>query len=248
MGVLAIPVGVAVFPLLTRYAARGDIGNLRDSINRALRLALMEGISTGVGLFILAEPIVKLIYTRRNFTAADATQSAFVLKMYAIGMAAYCSYQILTRAFYSFKDTVTPLKISSSLVFVNLGMLVPMLWIPSLGAGAFGLSTTITFTINAVILMYLLRKRLGLFGGRKILISVVRTVIGCAVMAAIVYMLRYQLREARNWMVVAVCIPAGALAFFAVVWLLGAPELGELTAGSKAAGEPETNPPTSSQQ
>jgi len=241
MGVLAIPVGVAVFPLLTRYAARGDIRNLRDSINRALRLALMEGAATGVGMFILAEPIVKLIYTRRNFTAADAAQSAFILKMYAVGMAAYCSYQILTRAFYSFKDTVTPLKISCWLVFVNLGMLVPMLWIPSLGAGAFGLSTAITFTINAVILMYLLRKRLGLFGGRKILISVARTVVGCAVMAAVVYLLRYQLGDVRNWIVVMVCVPAGAITFFAVVWLLGAPEMGELMGGIKASKEPETS-------
>ena len=241
MGVLAIPVGVAVFPLLTRYAARGDIRNLRDSINRALRLALMEGTATGVGMFILAEPIVKLIYTRRNFTAADAAQSAFILKMYAVGMTAYCSYQILTRAFYSFKDTVTPLKISCWLVFVNLGMLVPMLWIPSLGAGAFGLSTAITFTINAVILMYLLRKRLGLFGGRKILISVARTVVGCAVMAAVVYLLQYQLGDVRNWIVVTVCVPAGAITFLAVVWLLGAPELGELMGGIKASKEGETS-------
>ncbi|MBN1393294.1 MAG: murein biosynthesis integral membrane protein MurJ [Sedimentisphaerales bacterium] len=241
MGVLAIPVGVAVFPLLTRYAARGDIVNLRSSINRALRLALMEGISTGVGMFILAEPIVKLIYARRNFTAADAAQSAFILKMYAMGMAAYCSYQILTRAFYSFKDTVTPLKISCWLVLVNLGMLVPMLWVPSLGAGAFGLSTAITFTINAVILMYLLRKRLGLFGGRKILISVARTVVGSAVMAGVVYLLREQLGDVRNWVVVAVCVPAGAISFFAAVWLLRAPELGELMGGIKAAKERETS-------
>jgi putative peptidoglycan lipid II flippase len=240
MGVLAIPLGVTVFPLLTRYAARGDISNLRESVNRALRLALMEGISTGVGLFILAEPIVKLIYTRRSFTTEDAVYSAFILKMYALGMAAYCSYQILTRAFYSFKDTITPLKISSWLVFVNLGMLVPMLWIPSLGAGAFGLSTAITFTINAVALIYLLRKRLGLFGGRKILKSVVRTVIGCAAMTAAVYLLRYQLGDARNWIVVAVCVPAGAITFFAVVWLLGAPEIGELIGGIKAVKQPET--------
>jgi putative peptidoglycan lipid II flippase len=246
MGVLAIPVSVAVFPLLTRYAARGDIRNLCDSINRALRLALMEGISTGVGLFILAEPIVKLIYTRRNFTAADAAQSAFILKMYAVGMPAYCSYLILTRAFYSFKDTVTPLKISCWLVFLNLGTLVIMLWIPSLGAGAFGVSTAITFTINAVILMYMLLKRLWHLdstsslqvGGRKILMSVARTAVGCAVMATVVCLLRNKLGDVRNWILVAVCIPAGAITFFAVVRLLGAPELGELMGGIKATKEP----------
>jgi putative peptidoglycan lipid II flippase len=126
-------------------------------------------------------------------------------------------------------------------VFLNLGMLVPMLWIPSLGAGAFGLSTAVTFTINAVVLIYLLRRRLGLFGGRKILISVVRTVAGSAVMAGVVYLLRHQLGDARNWVVVAVCVPAGAISFFASVWILGAPELGELMGGIKAVKEQETN-------
>jgi putative peptidoglycan lipid II flippase len=227
MGVLAISLGVAVFPLLTRYAARNDIVNLRDSINRALRLALMEGIVTGAGLYILAEPIVKVIYARRNFSPADAAQAAFVLQMYVLGMWAYCGYQILARAFYSMKDTTTPLRVSCALVAVNLLMLVTMVWIPWLGAGAFGLSTAITFAINAVVLVYLLRKRLGLFGGRKILVSVVRSVIGAAVMSAVIYLLLWLMKDTRNWIVVLTCVPAGAIVFVGMVWLLGAPEISE---------------------
>ncbi len=237
MGVLAISLGVAVFPLLTRYAARGDIENLRDSVNRALRLALMEGLATGVGMYVLAEPIVRLIYTRRNFTAADAAQSAFILQMYVLGMWAYCSYQILARSFYSLKDTTTPLKVSCAMVVINLGMVATMVWIPWLGAGAFGLSTAITFTINAAILMYMLRKRLGRFGGRKLAISVLRSVIACAVMTGVIYLLRRQLGDVRNWVVVAVCVPAGAITFFAAAWLLRAPELGELLVGAKLSKE-----------
>jgi putative peptidoglycan lipid II flippase len=228
MGVLAISLGVAVFPLLTRYAARNDIVNLRDSINRALRLALMEGIATGVGLYILAGPIVKVIYARRNFSPADAAQAAFVLQMYVLGMWAYCSYQILARAFYSMKDTTTPLRVSCVLVVVNLLMLITMIWIPWLGAGAFGLSTTITFAINAVVLVYLLRKRLGLFGGRKILASVIRGIIASAVMSAVIYLLLWLMKDMRNWIVVVACVPAGAVVFVGTAWLLGSPEIAEL--------------------
>ena len=235
MGVLAISLGVAVFPLLTRYAARNDIVNLRRSINRSLRLSLMEGIATGVGLFILAEPIVKLIYARRNFSAADAAQAAFILQMYVLGMWAYCSYQILARSFYSLKDTSTPLKVSCALAGVNLLMLITMVWIPSLGAGAFGLSTSLTFAINSIALAYLLRKRLGLFGGRKILASIVRSIIASAVMAAAVYMLRWEMKDMRSWIIVATCVPAGTIVFFAVAWLLGAPELAELRGSIKPA-------------
>jgi len=235
MGVLAISLGVAVFPLLTRYAARNDIVNLRDSINRALRLALMEGIATGAGLFILAEPIVKVIYARRNFSPADAAQAAFVLQMYVLGMWAYCSYQILARAFYSMKDTTTPLRVSCALVVVNLLMLVTMVWIPWLGAGAFGLSTAITFAINAVVLVFLLRKRLGLFGGRKILASVIRSVIAAAVMSAVIYLLLWLMKDTRNWIIVLTCVPAGAVVFVGTVWLLGAVEISEFRGGLSSA-------------
>lgn len=228
MGVLAISLGVAVFPLLTRYATRNDTVNLKDSINRALRLALMEGIASGVGLYILAEPIVKVIYARRNFSSADAAQAAFVLQMYVIGMWSYCSYQILARAFYSLKDTKTPLRVSCALVGANLLMLVTMVWIPWLGAGAFGLSTTITFGINAVVLVYLLRKRLGLFGGRKILASVIRGIIASAVMSAVIYLLLWLMKDMRNWIVVVACVPAGAFVFVGTAWLLGSPEIAEL--------------------
>jgi putative peptidoglycan lipid II flippase len=240
MGVLAIPLGVAVFPLLSRYAARGDTVNLRDAINRALRLSLMEGIATGVGLYILAEPIIKLIYVRRSFTSQDAVEAAFILKMYALGMWAYCSYQILVRAFYSLKDTKTPVKVSCALVVFNIVMIFSTIWIPDFKAGAFGLSTAVTFALNAGILIYLLRKRLGLFGGRKIAISLARTLAACAAMAAIIYLLRWYMQDMHNGLVVAVCVPVGAAVFITVVWLLGAPELAELRGGIKMSKELKT--------
>jgi len=240
MGVLAISLGVAVFPLLTRYAARNDIVNLRDSINRALRLALMEGIATGVGLYVLAEPIVKVIYARRNFSPVDAAQAAFILQMYVLGMWSYCSYQILARSFYALKDTTTPLKVSCAIAGINLLMLVTMVWIPVLGAGAFGLSTSLTFAINAGVLIYLLRRRLGLFGGRKVLASVLRSIIASAVMAAIIYLLQWQMKDVPNWIIVATCVPAGAFLFLGVAWLLGAEELAELRLNATNCPEDET--------
>jgi putative peptidoglycan lipid II flippase len=239
MGVLAISLGIAVFPLLSRYAHRGDIPNLRDALNRALRLSLMEGMATGVGLFILAEPIM-MIYARRKFTVADAMQAAFVLKMYVLGMWAYCTYQILARAFYASKDTKTPLKVSCTLAVFNIALLLAMVWIPGIGAGAFGLSTAITFGLNALILVYLLRKRFGLLGGRKIGASFTRTVLACAVMAVVVYFLRWFMKDMNNLLILGACIPAGAAVFIFVIWLLKAPELAELRGPGKF---PEETPP-----
>ena len=228
MGVLAISLGVAVFPLMARYAARGDMPGLRESVNRALRLALMEGLATGVGLWVLSEPITRLIYLRGRFTPEDARMSGFILQMYVLGMWAYCTTQILTRSFYALKDTVTPLKVACSVVVLNMLLVVTLVWAPRLGGGAFGLATAITASLNCLILVFLLRKRLGLLGGRAIARSLGRMLIACAAMAAAVLLVRHQMAGLADWKIVAVGVPVGAAVFLLTAKLLKAPELREL--------------------
>jgi putative peptidoglycan lipid II flippase len=228
MGVLAISLGVAVFPLLARYASRGDMPNLRDSFNRAMRLAMMEGLVTGAGLFLLAEPIVGLIYRHGDFMRTDAAQSAFILKMYVLGLWAYCTYQIVLRAFYSLKDPTTPLKVSCLMAVVYMAMVSVLIWVPRIGAGAFGLTAAVTFSLNVVLMTLLLRRRIGRIGGRRLLASTLRSLACCAIMAAVVLGLRYVLAGHSNGLVVGACVPAGAAAFLAAAWAMRAPELGEL--------------------
>ena len=248
LGVLAISLGVAVFPLLSRYAARNDIPSLRDALNRALRLALMEGLATGMGLFLLAEPITWVLYRHGRFTAADVAQSAGILRMYVLGMWALCSYQILVRCFYALKDMITPLKISCVLAAVDLVLVATLIWVPGLGARAFGLATTITFSVNAIVLVFLLRRRLGRLGGRKLAASVARSVLACAAMAGAILVLKWVLGQLvheegqRNWVIVGACVPAGAAVFFAAAWALRCPELKELL-GARAARSAGSPPP-----
>jgi len=231
LGVLAISLGVVVFPLLSRYAARGDTENLRDSLNRALRLATMESLAAGVGLLVLAGPILELIFQYRRFTPADTAASAHILRLYAVGMWAYCTTQIFLRAFYALKDTRTPLLVSCVMMAVNLVLVLVLIWVPAIGAGGFGLATAISATGNALVLAALLRKRLGRFGGRRLLASSLRSAVAAALMAGAILVLRAWLEPAAGWLIVAVCVPAGGAVFLLAARLLGAPELGEL-AGS----------------
>jgi putative peptidoglycan lipid II flippase len=236
MGVLAISLGVAVFPLLARYASRGDLPNLRDSVNRAMRLAMMEGLATGAGLFLLAGPIVNLIYRHGDFRQTDAAGSAFILRMYVLGLWAYCTHQIILRAFYSLKDPITPLKVSCGMAAVYMVLVSVLIWVPQVGAGAFGLTAAFTFSLNVLILAWLLRRRIGRIGGRRLLASALRSGVSCAVMGGVVLLLRRVLAGASDGLVVAAGVPAGAAAFVATAWLLKAPELGELLGAVRRSG------------
>jgi len=236
MGVLAISLGVAVFPLLSRYAARDDMENFRGSINRAVRLSFMEGLASGAGLFLLAEPITRLLFRQGGYTTEDADATAFILKMYAVGMWAYCTYQIVVRAFYAMKDTRTPLILSCVLQVVQLALAFALVWVGWLGASAFGVATAVTFTVNTVLLAVFLRKRLGRLGGRSIAVSAVRSVVATAAMTGALYGTLWLLAgwgvtgatRAQCGVIVATAVVVGATVFVAVAVMLRSPELSEL--------------------
>jgi putative peptidoglycan lipid II flippase len=237
MGVLAISLGVAVFPLLSRYALRGDKPNFRQAVNRAIRISFMEGVASGVGLLVLAEPIIRLIYQRGKFTGVDAQEAAGILAVYVLGMWAYCSYQIFLKAFYSLKETKSPLKIVAVMAVLDLGLVLGLIWVPGLGARAFGVATVASMSFNVICLAVMLRRRVGLLGGRQIAASALRSLTAAGFMAAVVLALRYWLlpgvagvspADVASWKVVAVCVPVGAAAFLAAAAALRMPELREL--------------------
>ncbi len=227
LGVLAISIATVVFPLFSRYSTRNDIPGLRDATNRALRLSLFLGIPAGVALIILAEPVVALIFQRKNFTAFDTDRAAFVLQMYCLGMAAYFCNHILLRAFFARKDTRTPLLLACVLAPLNMALVVGGIFTP-LRSGAFGAATAATSTLNVAGLVFVLRHRLGGIGGRKLLVSALRTSVACAVMAAAIWAVWYFTTPCESWKIILFCVPTGAAAFLIVAATLRCPELREL--------------------
>lgn len=234
MGVLATSLGTAVFPLLSRYAARGDMDNLRESVNRALRLSIMEGLAAGVGLFILAGPIIRCMYHRGQFTGADADTAANILRMYVLGMWAACAYQIVSRTFYSMKDQKTPLRISCWMSGLYMVLVSTLIFIPGIRELAFGLTMTVTFSCNVLIQLYILRKRLGPIGGKKVLLSAARSAVCCTVMAAAVLGVEWLVAPWGNLAIVIICVPVGGAVFFLAARLMRIPELNELLGAMKS--------------
>jgi putative peptidoglycan lipid II flippase len=240
LGILAISLATAVFPLLSRYAARRDLTGLRETTSRALRLSLFLGLPAGVALILLARPAIVLIYRHGRFTPADADRAAFILRMYCLGMWAYFCRHILLRAFFCQKDTATPLRVSCWMTLANMALVAVGVFTP-LRAGAVGLATATTAAANVLVLAGVLSRRWSGLGGRSIAASLARTAGATAAMAAVVLGVLLALaapaeRLARAWdspkagaaLLVAAAVPAGAAAFALVARLLRAPEVREL--------------------
>lgn len=255
LGVLAISIATAVFPLFSRYAARKNIAGLREATNRALRLCLFLGIPAGVALIIIARPVTTLIFQRGSFTEFDTDRASLVLQMYCIAMAAYFCNHILLRAFFSQKQTRAPMILACILAGVNMLLVIGGIFTP-LRSGAFGLATATTATLNAAILTWLLHKRLNGIGGRSLLASFVKVTVAAGIMAAaMVATLKYfppvseWLAEAsgiaflENLSLIIACIFAGVFIFLVSTAIIRCRELSEFFGALR-----KTNPQAESEE
>jgi putative peptidoglycan lipid II flippase len=178
LGVLAISLATAAFPLFSLYGSRKDYVGLRQTLGQSMRVAIFEGLPSGVVLFVLAQPIITLLFQYGRYSPEASARAAYVLKWYALGMPAYCCQHILLRGFYSLKDTLTPMWISCGLVSLNLIVNLTLVWHPSIHEAAFGIGTALTSTIHILISIALLRRRMqGQIGARRILASFAKTLI-----------------------------------------------------------------------
>jgi hypothetical protein len=186
LGVLAISLATAAFPLFSLYASRGDMDNLRSSVTQSLRLAIYVGLPSGVMIILLANPLVSLLFEHGRFGPEQTARAAAILRWYGIGMAAFCCQHILLRAFYSLKDTLTPMRISCTLVLLSIAMNLTLVWHPAIRERTFGISTAIVACLHVCVSVWLLRRRMeGRLGATAIGVSVLRTAVASGAAGAV---------------------------------------------------------------
>lgn len=122
IGVFAVAVSTVVFPLISRYAAQRDHGNLASAYRKGMRLILVINIPAAVGLAVLATPIVRLFFQRGAFTETDTRLMVPVMAVFALGLPFFSFVNLVLRAFYAQKDTATPVRAAFLSFTVNLGL------------------------------------------------------------------------------------------------------------------------------
>ncbi len=120
IGVFAVAVSTVIFPLISRHAARGEMDELGAAYRKGMRLILIVNIPAGIGLMLLAEPIIRLLFQHGRFTAADTRLMGPVLVVYALGLPVFAFVNLVLRAFYAQKDTTTPVRAAILSFLVNL--------------------------------------------------------------------------------------------------------------------------------
>jgi len=169
IGIFGVSIATASLPDISRQAAADDLPSVRATVSRGLRMMLMLNVPATVGLMVLAEPIVALIYEREAFRAYDTHATAAALMFYAPGLLGYSAVKIASPTFYSLRDSRTPVLVSMLSIGANLA--VNLVLVRVLGYRGLALGTSVAALLNAVVLLWLLRGRLAGLEGRRVAVA-----------------------------------------------------------------------------
>lgn len=180
IGLFGVSIATAVLPAVSRHAAERRPGGIRETVADGLSLMFMMNLPATVGLIVLATPIVRVIFERREFLATDTAATAAALQMYALGLLAYSVVRIVSPTFYALGRSRIPVLVSIATMAVNVVLNVVLVRV--MGYQGLALGTSIAATFNAATLLVLLRPRIGGLNGGRVLGSLVRIALAAAAM------------------------------------------------------------------
>jgi putative peptidoglycan lipid II flippase len=228
LGIFGIALATAALPSMSAQAARGELAGLRATLEFALRMAAFVAIPAAVGLVLLGGPIVRLLFQRGEFSAADAVLTAQALTGYAVGLPAFSATRIAAQTFYALGDTRTPVVVGFLSVAVNVVLALLLMW-PMRHTGL-ALASSLSSYVNVLGLCWLLRRRLDGPRGRDLWRSLARTLaasallaLWCAWMSGLVPGVPGPARHGLGWTVVALI--GGVAVYGAAAAALGSTEL-----------------------
>lgn len=175
IAVIGQAIGTALFPAISAHAARGERAQFAVAFGRALDVVIALSLPAAVGLIVLGQPLIRLLFERGAFDARSTEWVAFALALLAVGLPAHAALELVTRAFYALKDSLRPAMLAVFSVAVNIVLSVILYqafaragWLPF---GGLALANAIATILETLALYVILIRREGGIRSRSTLIA-----------------------------------------------------------------------------
>ena len=229
-GVLALSISTVVFPTMAAQFELGDLDAFRNTLQRGLRPLLFLMVPASIGLFEFRTSLFQTIFQSGNFDANSTILASEPLAFLALGLIWYGLVEVLARAFYAMKDTVTP--VAAGIFIIVLNIVISKALLDSMGHVGLALSLSVTTGVEAFILIVILRRRIGGFG-TEFGVWLSKIILATAVMALVSSLVATKLEDLTGdpdinrgiqLGMLGIAVGACAAAYFLSAWMLDVPE------------------------
>ncbi|MBV8391722.1 MAG: murein biosynthesis integral membrane protein MurJ [Alphaproteobacteria bacterium] len=159
LGVIGIAIGTALLPLLARQLRAGATDAAMANQNRAIEFGLLFSLPSMAGLWILAEPMIRVLFEHGKFGPNDTLRTAGALAAYSIGLPAFMLVKALTPGFFAREDTRTPLYTAIISILVNVALNAFFVLGTPLAQVGIALASSLSGWLNAAMLAIVLHRR-----------------------------------------------------------------------------------------
>jgi putative peptidoglycan lipid II flippase len=169
LGVLITAMLVPMLPRFTEQASANKTEDLKAEFRRALSFLLFLAMPLSVILFVLAEPVIRLLFQRGAFNMESTNLVTAAMRLLIPSIIFYIGRDLITRVFYAFQDSRTPFYVAMVAIIVKIFFDWLFVIIYPLGVGGISLATSLITIFNLSCLSFLLKQKIGPLGLTKLL-------------------------------------------------------------------------------
>lgn len=159
LGVIGIAIGTALLPVLSRQLRAGANDAAMANQNRAIEFGLLFSLPSAAALWILAEPMIRVLFEHGRFGPDDTVRTAAALAAFAVGLPAFMLIKALMPGFFAREDTRTPLYVALVAIATNIGLNAVFVFGTALEQVGIALAASLSGWLNAVLLAAVLLHR-----------------------------------------------------------------------------------------
>jgi putative peptidoglycan lipid II flippase len=185
LGIFSIALSIALLPTFSELAAHSDMEGMKRTLSFSMRLILFISMPATAGLLVLSRPIIQILFQRGAFDSHSTALSSGCLFFFAIGIPFISGVKILTPAFYSLKDTRTPVYVAAVVMFSYIGL--ALLLMGPMQVSGLALAYSLSSFLNFLALFYLLGRKIGPFYRGTLLLSALKSTLFAAFMGGAVW-------------------------------------------------------------
>lgn len=221
--IFATAVATVIFPTLAEFAARKQYDELRAALADTLRIIFALTVPAAVGLIVLGRPLIALLFQRGAFDSQSTDAVYYALQFYALALVGHSVLEIAARLFYAQKDTVTPMKVAAVAMLVNIGLSVVL--IRYLSYGGLALANAVAFTLEAILLLGIARRRIGSLDEERVLRGLAQISVAALAMGVTIEAFEQRLPGAGTMVTGLGGVLLGGVVYLAVSLAIGLDEL-----------------------
>jgi len=229
---IAQAIAIAALPTFSAQIARGELNQMRHSLASTLRSVLLLSLPASLGLILLRDPIIAMLFQRGQFNNNSTSMVAWALLWYTAGLVGHSVVEILSRAFYALHDTRTPVMVGTAAMTLNVVLSFAFSalfnfigWMPH---GGLALANSFATALEMLGLVILMRKRLKGINGLDILKGLAPAAGGTLVMSLVIVAWMYVSAAQNPWIIGVGGIILGGIVYGVCMLAFRVPELSSL--------------------